>query len=813
MHFARVAAGVALTWAGLAWGADPSASLGAAAGAGRQPAPEVDLRAFVSTYCAGCHNDRLRSGGLSLVDPALGNPASHPELWEKVLHKVSTGQMPPPRQARPDPAMLGRIVTDITNTLDRAAELRPDPGRVGAHRLNRTEYGNAVRDLLGVTMDTSALLLQDEADDGFDNVAASLALSPAHLERYLTAAREISRLAVGDPSLAESTRSTTYRVPRLLEQDVRLGDDLPFGSRGGLAARHQFPLTGEYAFKIRLRRQVYDYIVGMGRAQDLDLRIDGTRVKRFQVGGEATGTPGPQTWNGEIVGDTPYELYLHAADAGLEVRAPVRAGVHVVSASFADTPWEPEGVAQPLAVDFGRGSDEQFDGLAAVDAVTINGPYRGASAGDTASRRLIFSCRPAVVAEETRCARRILSRLARRAYRRPATAEEMATLLGFFDAAAKARGFEAGVQSAIERMLVSFNFLFRIEREPAASAGASYRVDDLDLASRLSFFLWNSIPDDTLLALAERNQLRDPAVLTQQVARMLRDPKGSSLVTSFAGQWLGVRKAQGVLPDPNVFPEFDENLRRAFQRETTMFVESQIASDRSIVDLITADYSFVNERLAQHYGLPGVTGDRFRRVTLADGRRGGILGQGTVLMVTSYPDRTAPVVRGFWVLESLLGMPPPPPPPDIPDLKTVTEDGTPLSMRAQMERHRQNPACSVCHVRMDPLGFSLENFDAIGRWRQTSGGIPVDASAVFADGTLIDGVAGLRAFIVKHQASYIHTLVSKMLAYALGRQLDYRDQPAIRRVVRDAAASGHRWSAIVRGIVSSTPFQMRRTAS
>ena len=821
MHFARGAAVVALMCAGLAWGAGPSASLGAAGGAGRQPAAEVDLRAFVSTYCAGCHNDRLRTGGLSLADPALANPALHPELWEKVLHKVSTGQMPPPRQARPDPAMLGRILADVTNTLDRAAELRPDPGRVGAHRLNRAEYGNAVRDLLGVTIDTSALLLQDEADDGFDNVAASLALSPAHLERYLTAAREISRLAVGDPSLAESTRSTTYRVPRLLEQDVRLGDDLPFGSRGGLAVRHQFPLTGEYAFKIRLRRQVYDYIVGMGRAQDLDLRIDGTRVKRFQVGGEATGTPGPQTWNGEIVGDTPYELYLHAADAGLEVRAPVSAGVHVVSASFVDTPWEPEGVAQPLAVDFGRGSDEQFDGLAAVDALTINGPYRGAGAGDTASRQLIFSCGPArrgeggpaVTAEEARCARRILTRLARRAYRRPPTAEEMSTLLGFYEAAAKARGFEAGVQSAIERMLVSFNFLFRIEREPAASAGVSYRVDDLGLASRLSFFLWNSIPDDTLLALAERNQLRDPAVLRQQVSRMLRDAKASSLVTSFAGQWLGVRKAQGVLPDPNVFPEFDENLRRAFQRETTMFVESQIAADRSILDLITADYSFVNERLAQHYGLRGVTGERFRRVTLSDGSRGGILGQGTVLMVTSYPDRTAPVVRGFWVLESLLGMPPPPPPPDIPDLKTVTEEGRPLSMRAQMERHRQNPACSVCHVRMDPLGFSLENFDAIGRWRQTSGGIPVDASAVFADGTPIDGVAGLRAFIVKHQASYIHTFVSKMLTYALGRQLDYRDQPAIRRIVRDAAASRYRWSAIIRGIVLSTPFQMGKTAS
>ncbi|OFW13676.1 MAG: hypothetical protein A3F69_00550, partial [Acidobacteria bacterium RIFCSPLOWO2_12_FULL_66_10] len=588
-------------------------------------------------------------------------------------------------------------------------------------------------------------------------------------ERYLAAAREISRLAVGDPSLGEAARSATYRVPRLLEQDVRLGDDLPFGSRGGLAVRHHFPLNGEYAFKIRLRRQVYDYIVGMGRAQDLDLRIDGKRVTRFRVGGEATGTPGPLTWNGEIVGDTPYELYMHAADAGLEVRAPVRAGVHVVSASFVDTPWEPEGVAQPLAVDFGRGSDEQFDGLAAVDALTINGPYRATGVGDTASRRLIFSClptglsagasakaeasakvgRPGAAAEDARCARQILTRLARRAYRRPPTSEEIDTLLSFFRQAAAERGFEAGVQSAIERMLVSFNFLFRIEREPSAAPGGIYRVHDLDLASRLSFFLWNSIPDDTLLALAERNRLHEPAVLAAQTARMLRHPKASSLVTGFAGQWLGVRKAQSFLPDANIFPEFDENLRRAFQRETALFVDDQIAADRSIVDLITADYSLVNERLAQHYGLRGVTGERFRRVTFTDGVRGGILGQGTVLMVTSYPDRTAPVVRGFWVLESLLGMPPPPPPPDVPDLQTVTDDGRPLSMRGQMERHRQNPACAVCHVRMDPLGFSLENFDAIGRWRLTSGGMPVGASAVFADGTPIDGVAGLRAFVLE----------------------------------------------------------------
>jgi hypothetical protein len=821
MHATRLAALAFFTVTVLATGLVSPARVGADGAARIQPAPAVDLRAFVTTYCTSCHNDRMLTGGLSLAAPGLADPAAHPELWEKVLHKVGTGQMPPAGRPRPEPASLDRILTHISGTLDRAAEARPDPGRVGAHRLNRTEYGNAVRDLLGVTIDASALLLQDEADDGFDNVAASLALSPAHLERYLTAAREVSRLAVGDPTLGEAARSATYRVPRLLEQDVRLNDDVPFGSRGGVAVRHTFPLTGEYAFKIRLRRQVYDYIVGMGHAQDLDLRIDGTRVKRFRVGGEATGTPGPLTWNGEIVGDTPYELYMHAADAGLEVRAPVTAGVHVVSASFVDTPWVPEGVDQPLPVDFLRGADEQFDGLAAVDALTINGPYRAAGTADTPSRRMIFSCQPTARGERDACAVQILTRLARRAYRRPPTPEEINTLLGFYRTASAERGlpteasakvgFEAGVQSAIERMLVSFNFLFRIEREPVS--GGVDRLNDFDLASRLSFFLWNSIPDDTLLMLAGRNRLHEPAVLAEQVTRMLRDPKAAALVTSFAGQWLGVRKAQGFLPDPNIFPEFDENLRRAFQRETTMFVESQLAADRSIVDLISADYSFINERLAQHYGVRGVTGDRFRRVTFSDGVRGGILGQGTVLMVTSYPDRTAPVVRGFWVLESLLGMPPPPPPPDIPDLKTVTDDGRPLSMRGQMERHRENPACSVCHVRMDPLGFALENFDAIGRWRTASGGVPVDAASVFADGTPIDGVAGLRAFILNHQDRYVHTVVSKLLTYALGRQIDYRDQPAIRRIVREAAPSGYRWSAIIRGIVSSTPFQMGRAAS
>jgi mono/diheme cytochrome c family protein len=802
----RAIAATTCVMTGLLWQAAGSAPV-VASRAAAQPAP--DLRAFVSAYCTTCHNDRQRTGGLSLADPALADPVAHPELWEKVLHKIETGQMPPAKLQRPAPAEMARVITHITATLDRAAAAKPDPGRVAAHRLNRTEYGNAVRDLLGVNIDAAAFLLPDEADEGFDNVAASLALSPAHLERYLTTAREVTRLAVGDPTLGDAARSATYRVPRLLEQDVRLNDDLPFGSRGGIAVRHHFPLNGEYTFKIRLRRQVYDYIVGMGHAQDLDIRLDGKRIKRFRVGGEAKGTPGPLTWNGEIVGDTPYELYMHAADAGLEARATVTAGEHLVSASFVDTPFEPEGVSQPLPVDFGRGSDEQFDGLASVDALTVNGPYSATGVADTPSRRLIFSCRK----QDDACAAQIIGRLARRAYRRNPTAEEVRTLLRFYETASKERGFEAGIQSAIERMLVSFNFLFRIERAPGNLRDVTYRLSDVDLASRLSFFLWNSIPDETLITLAEEGRLHQPAVLAEQTARMLRDPKASSLVTGFASQWLAVRKAQSFLPDPNIFPEFDENLRRAMQRETHLFVESQLTADRSIVDLISADYSFVNERLAQHYGLRGVTGERFRRVTFSDGVRGGILGQGSVLMATSYPDRTAPVVRGFWVLESLLGMPPPPPPPDIPDLKTVSDDGRPLSMRAQMERHRESPSCSVCHVRMDPLGFSLENFDALGRWRQSSGGLPVDASAVFADGTPIDGVAGLRSFLVKHQDQYVRTFVTKMLTYALGRHVDHKDQPAIRQIVRSAAASGYRWSAIVQGIVSSTPFTMARTTS
>ncbi|MBA3270691.1 MAG: DUF1592 domain-containing protein, partial [Acidobacteria bacterium] len=743
------------------------------------------------------------------------------EVWEKVLHKVRTGQMPPAGRVQPSQATKAAITSSLATGLDRIALANPMPGRVGVHRLNRAEYANAVRDLLGLEVDAKSLLLPDEADEGFDNVAASLALSPAHLERYLGAAREISRLAVGDETLGRAPSSATYKVPKLLEQDVRVSEDLPFGSRGGVAVRHNFPLDGEYRFKVRLRRQVYDYIVGMGHAQQLDVRIDGKRVKRFTVGGDAPGTPGPLTWNGEIVGDTEWELYMHAADANLEVRTPVKAGERSVAVAFVASPWEPEGVKQPLPVDFSRGSDEQYDGYAAVDAVSIQGPYQAAGAGETRSRRAVFVCTPKNSAEEGPCAKQIVSSLARRAYRRPPTADEIQTLLTFYAAGTQnaqntstARSFDAGIQAAIERMLVSFNFLFRIESDPVgASRPPVYRVSDIDLASRLSFFLWSSIPDEELLMTAERGRLKDPAVLEQQVQRMLRDPRAKALVDNFGSQWLGVRKAVSFQPDPNIFPEFDENLRNAFLQETALFMDSQFRADRSIVDLVSADYSFVNERLAQHYGLPNIYGERFRKITFTDGRRGGLLGQGGILMVTSYPDRTAPVLRGFWMLDNLLGMPPPPPPPNIPDLEPKAADGRVMSIREQMEVHRKNPACAACHVRMDPLGFSLENFDAIGRWRSVSNRLPVDASAVFADGTPLEGVQGLRTFLVKHRDNYVHTFVEKLLTYSLGRHVGYRDQPSIRKIIRGAAATDYRWSSIILGIVKSTPFQMRNIAS
>jgi len=789
---------------------------GSVTNAGSEPQAAAAVRApsaFIDDTCIVCHDDTLRTGGLSLSEKDPKDVGRDAALWEKVLHKLDTGQMPPAGIPR-DEAALTTFRSRLEDALDRRAAAEPNPGRVGVHRLNRTEYENVVRDLLGLEIDSRSLLLPDEADDGFDNVAVSLALSPAHLERYLAAARIVSRLAVGDRTQGEAPGSATYKVPKLLEQDVRVAEEMPFGSRGGVGVRHTFPADGEYRFKVRLRRQVYDYIIGMGEEQQLDLRIDGRRIERLTVGGQGVGTPGPLTWNGEIVGETEWELYMHAADDRLELSTDVTAGPHLVSVSFVDSPWEPEGATQPLQVDFGRGADEHYDGYAAVDALSIHGPYEPSGPGDTPSRRTIFVCTPQSTADERPCAKKILTKLARRAYRRPVDNSEVETLLDFYEAGRTGRGFDAGIQSALERLLVSFNFLFRIEQDPTTAApGEVYRLSDVELASRLSFFLWSSIPDEELLDIAIRGRLQDRPVLEQQVRRMLRDERARALVDNFAGQWLGVRKASAWLPDPNMFPEFDENLRQAFIQETRLFVENQLREDRSIVDLVSAEYSFLNERLAQHYEVPGVHGERFRKVEFDNDVRGGILGQGSILMVTSYPDRTAPVLRGLWALDSLLGMPPPPPPPDVPDLIPKAAGGRVLSMRERMEVHRENPACAVCHVRMDPIGFSLENFDAIGRYRTSSDGVPVDASAVFADGSPLEGVRGLRDFVVERRSNYVHTFVEKMLTYALGRHISHDDQPSIRAIVRDAADEDYSWSSVILGIANSTPFQMRRTAS
>ncbi|MEA2464210.1 MAG: hypothetical protein QOJ98_1957, partial [Acidobacteriota bacterium] len=667
---------------------------------------------------------------------------------------------------------------------------------------------NAIRDLLGLEVDGRALLPSDQADqEGFDNVASVLSVSPALLENYLSAARTISRLAIGDPALHPVV--DTFKVSKALVQDDRLGDDLPFGSQGGALIRYLFPLDAEYTIKVLLRRQEYDYIIGMGEPHQLDVRLDGVRLKRFTVGGGAKGMTTPENFAGNTQGDPEFEEYMHTADAHLEVRVPVKAGPHEVGVSFVGRFWEPEGVRQPPQIGFGRTTNEYYHGNPAVEIVSIGGPYGAPATGDSPSRRQVFICRPEGVASEEPCARKILSALAARAYRRPVTGQEVQTVLGFYKVGRAEAGFDAGIQRGIERILAAPSFLFRIEREPATTAaGTAYRLSDLDLASRLSFFLWSSIPDEELRAAAVRGTLNDPAVLEQQVQRMLRDPRSNALVDNFASRWLELSKIPGIVPDTELYPEFDENLRDAMDQETRLFVGSQVHGNRSVLELLTADYSFLNERLAAHYGIRNVYGSHFRKVTFTDRSRGGLLGQSSVLTVTSYPNRTSVTMRGRWLLANLLGAPPPPPPPDIPALKEAGVEGQPRSLRERMEMHRKNPACASCHQRMDPLGFALENFDALGKWRTSSDGAAIDPSASFPDGTRFEGVAGLKVLLVSHREDFVRTLTGKLLAYAIGRGLDYHDMPAIRRIARDAAAADSTWSAVITGIVRSTPFSM-----
>ena len=759
-------------------------------------------RALLDRYCVTCHNDALRTAGLALDTLDLDRVGDHADVWEKVVGKLRAGMMPPAGRPRPDGDASGRLVAYLETGLDRAAAADPDPGRSAAlRRLNGTEYRNAIRDLLDLDIDVAALLPADDSSAGFDNVSLG-GLDPGRFERYLAAARRIARLAVGAP--VRSPVADTFIVPSDLNQTGHV-DGMPFGTRGGASFDYNFPVDAEYELRVELGKSWNtNRIGGLREPHDVAILLDGAPVEVLTVAPPARRPAATQSL---------YQRDDRPADADLFVRVPVGAGPHTVGAAFVSQGAElVERHRQPfLKVHITVGGDQRTQPN--VYAITVTGPFDATGPGVAPSRRRIFTCRPAedaAAADERACAAEILSTLARRAYRRPATGADVDLLLGFFEDGRADGGFDQGVEMALRRLLVSPEFLLRVERDPAGAAGP-YRVSDLELASRLSFFLWSSLPDDELIEAASRGALRDPAVLEAQVRRMLADERSASLVTNFAAQWLYLRNLPAVSPDFIVFPDFDETLRRALRQETELFFESVLREDRGVLDLITADYTFMNERLARHYGMPGVAGSHFRRVPLPPGSpRGGLLGHGSILAVTGYATRTSPVVRGKWVLENLLGTPPPPPPPNVPPLDEA-KSAAALSMRERMEEHRRNPVCAACHALMDPVGLSLENFDAIGRWRTLTPGLArIDASGGLPDGTTFDGVAGLRQAVVDRSDQFVRTLVDKLLTYALGRATEHYDAPAVRAVERAAAAGGYRFSDLVLGIVRSTPFQMRR---
>ena len=785
-----------------------------------EPASAESVRAELDRFCVRCHNERLRTADLALDTHDLADVGADAETWERVILRLRARTMPPVGNPRPAEVTYRAVASWLETEIDTVALASPDPGRGETfHRLNRAEYHAAVRDLLAVDVDVAELLPADDTyEHGFDNNGDVLSISPDLMSRYLSAARRISRLAVGIPPVGPAV--ATYRVHPGLVQNDRQDERLSFGSRGGIAIPHYFPVDGEYTIRIRLHRNFSDYILGFAAPQELDVRVDGALVKRFEVGdADAVGQMAPLSFSGNIAGDPDWEYYMNTGDARLEVRFPAKAGQRTVGVSFVRRLSELEGVLQPRNRGYGRFVDERYDDDAAVEQVSIGGPYTVDGPGDTPSRREIFACRPAAGAaadEERACADRILEALARRAYRRPVDGGDLDALIDFFRAGRRDGSFDDGIQFALERMLVDPEFLFRIERDPGdAAPGTPYRLGDLELASRLSFFLWSSIPDDELLEAAADGRLSDPAELERQTRRLLADGRSKALVDNFASQWLRLRNLESQERESADYPEFDENLREAFRRETELFVESNLREDRSLLELLSANYTFVNERLARHYGIPGVYGDRFRRVTFdRDHPRGGLLGHGGLLMVTSYPNRTSPVVRGKWLLETILGAPPPEPPPNVPGLPDRGEGGEPASVRDRLERHRANPACAGCHAPMDPLGFALENFDAIGLWRAASeAGRPIDASATMPSGEAFDGPAGLRRVLLSRGEDFAGTVTEKLLAYALGRGLEYTDRPAVRRILRDAATDDYRWSSIVLGIVKSTPFQWRRARS
>jgi len=757
---------------------------------------KVDDPAIVlNKYCVTCHSDKAKTGGLSLEHVNLTDIPKGADTWEKVIRKVRAGMMPPPGMPRPDKPALDSFVGYFETSLDRAAAAKPNPGRLAMHRLNRAEYANAIRDLLALDVDSAALLPPDDESSGFDNIADVLKMSPSLMERYLSASWNISRMAVGNTEIGPSTQ--VYRVRPDLSQDQHI-DGLPLGTRGGILVKHNFPLDGEYAIKVRLWRNTFDLMRGMEDPHDIEIAIDGSRLQVVTVGGKDDFNrmaENPGTFGTDL-------------DARLTVRIPVKAGVHTLTAA---TILKSHATRDDLIKPFMRTTIDGLDimGDPSVDRMTIEGPLVQTGSGETPSRRKIFICKPATAADEQACATKILSSLARMAYRRPADAATMTTLMDFYKRGRAKGNFESGVESALQFVLASPAFLFRIEPDPAGIApNTVYRVDDYALASRLSFFLWSTIPDDPLLTLAGQGKLKDPVVLEQQVKRMLADKRSNAMISNFAEQWLYLRNLKTSSPDLQEFPDFDDNLRSAMKQETTLFFDSIMREDRSVLDLLNADYTFVNERLARHYGIPGIYGSQFRRVKVSSEARRGILGQASILTVTSYPNRTSPVERGKWILTNLLGVPPAPPPPGVPPLKESYTD-KPQTLRERMEQHRKDPVCAGCHKVMDPIGFSLENFDATGHWRTNDEGAKIDPTGTLFNGAALDGVNGLRRELVSRPDVFVGVMTEKMMTYALGRGVEYYDMPSVRKVVQDAGKNNFRFSSIVLGVVKSAPFQMK----
>jgi len=747
----------------------------------RRSAEREGGQAVVDRYCVTCHNARLKTGGLALDGLAVARASQDPQVWEKAVRKLRTGMMPPANAPRPDRAVLDGLANAVETTIDRAAATAPNPGAPVLHRLNRTEYANAIRDLLALPVDATGLMPGDDSSEGFDNMASVLSVSPALMQAYVSAAAKISRLAVGDPTI--STDLTTYLSPRGMSQATQR-EGLPLGTRGGLLVTHVFPLDGEYEFRVGRGGAGFFGLPAVGVEDEAEITIDGERV--------------------QLVGRTPPR-------GGIKLK--VTAGPHTV------------GVAV-IRKSNARGVDDLFAELAStagVNSLGINGPINPTGPGDTPSRRRIFLCNPPSPSglrrdtassspEEIACARRILSSLATQAMRHPVGEKDPSVdmLLGFYESGHTLRGFETGIQYALARILVDPQFIYRFEKEPVGlRPGTVYRISDLELASRLSFFLWSSIPDAELLGLAAKGRLSDATVLTQQTRRMLADPRASALIDNLSGQWLQLRQLDDVAPGTK---EFDGNLRYAFIRETELLFETIVREDRSVLDVIDADYTFVDERLARHYGIPNVRGSRFRRVALGDGARRGLLGQGSFLTVTSASNRTSPVKRGKWILENLLGAPVPSPPPGVETNleKSVAHGTAPTSLRQRLEQHRANPSCAACHAVMDPIGFSLEPFDLIGKYRDTDEGVPVNAAGKLVDGTPLDGPASLRQALLDRREAFVATTAEKLLTYALGRRIEHFDMPAVRAIARETARNGDRFSSLVTGIVQSVPFQMKR---